>query len=203
MPDDSTVRASLAYRKGRPDIWAGRVPAKYTRLLPHITGPRVLELGSAEGVLSLLMSREHVADRITALEMRDDRHDEGERLRDRWANLGYDVSRVRMVWGNILDRLDLLAEADCLVAVRSIYYLREAAPVVLREAARSVARVVLCGNGGRQRQYRREPDSELGRFNRLSSVEGMRALLEDAGYGIETVLDEGDPIVVGRHPRFA
>lgn len=49
---------SLEYRKNRNAIWQANVPNKYTRLLDLIPGQRVLELGAAEGVLSLLLAKE-------------------------------------------------------------------------------------------------------------------------------------------------
>jgi hypothetical protein len=49
-------RLSLAFRKNEAAIRRGDVPDKYTRLLPFITGKRILEIGSAEGVLSLLLA---------------------------------------------------------------------------------------------------------------------------------------------------
>ena len=205
MPDDTAVPASLAYRKARPAIWAGLVPVKYTRLLEHIRGPRVLEIGAAEGVLSLLLSREQRVDQAVAVELRIDRHEEGLRLRQHWlAEHGFDVTRCLMVCADIRERLDLLEGVDTLVAVRAIYYLRDDAPKVLEAAAEAeVPRVVLCGNRGRQEVYRAQPTSELGRFNRYAAVDGMTALLEGAGYRIETIVDEGDPIVVGRDPDLA
>lgn len=204
MPHDAENTHSLAYRKDRAAIWDGRVPAKYTRLVPHVPPGTVLELGAAEGVLALLLARLAVVDRVVALELRAPRHEESRRLRDRWTALGYDVRRCDLVLGDIRARLDLLQGIDTLIAVRALYYLRDQAVPVLTEAARqSVGRVVLCGNRGRQARHRQTPHDELGRFNRLAATEGMRDALEQAGYSIDTVIDEGDPIVVGRHPHRA
>lgn len=197
MPDDALQKASLAYRKAQEAITRGDVPAKYTRLLPFIRGRHILEIGAAEGVLSLLLAREQDCESITALERRADRHDAGRLLRAHWFSLGFDVTRCRMIQGDIREHLHLLEGSDTLVAVRTIYYLRDDAPRVMAEAAKSVTRVVLCGNKGRQRQAREDPKSELGRFNFLASVEGMTWLLTRAGYLVTAVHDEGDPIVVG------
>ena len=49
------MTGSLAFRKNEAAIRRGEVPDKYTRLLPYITGERILEIGSAEGVLALLL----------------------------------------------------------------------------------------------------------------------------------------------------
>jgi hypothetical protein len=197
MPDDGTERRSLAYRQAQADIWEGKVPAKFHRLLPFIGGGRVLEIGAAEGVLALLLSRESRVDLVTALELRKERHQEGQRLQRAWAEQGFDVSRCLMLQGDIRDRLDLLQTVETLVAVRSIYYLREDARQVIAAAHRFVPRVVLCGNRNRAAQSRQHPRSELGRFNFLASIDGMTWLLKKAGYQIATVVAEGDPIVVG------
>jgi hypothetical protein len=197
MPDDGTQPGSLSYRKAQAEIWAGRVPSKYHRLLPFIGGGRVLEIGAAEGVLALLLSRESRVDFVTALELREARHLEAQRLQRAWAERGFDVSRCLMLQGDIRERLDLLQTAETLVAVRAIYYLREDARLVVTAARRFVPRVVLCGNRNRAAQYRQHPRSELGRFNFLASIDGMQWLLKKAGYQVATVVNEGDPIVVG------
>jgi hypothetical protein len=185
---------SLAYRKAKADIWAGKVPAKYTRLLPYITGSPVLEIGSAEGVLALLLTRRGA--KVTGLELREERHREALRLREHWRMSG--VPHCRFFVGDIRDHLHLLNNVQTLVAVRTIYYLRADAPGVLACAASTgVRRVVLCGNRNRAAQSEREPTTELGQFNRLASLDGMRELLTGAGYSIDTVVAKGDPIVVG------
>lgn len=182
---------SLAYRKARADIWAGRVPAKYTRLLPYITGSPVLEMGSAEGVLSLLIAKQ--GQKVTGLELREERHLEALRLRKHWG-----VKGATFFVGDIRDNLHLLTGIRTFVAVRAIYYLRNDAGAVLAHCATAgIGRVVLCGNGNRAEQWRTDPLTALGRFNRLASVDGMRDALQGAGYRIETVIAEGDPIVVG------
>ena len=197
MPDDGAQPGSLAYRRSQTEIWEGKVPFKYRRLLPFIGGGRVLEVGAAEGVLALTLSRDGRVDRVTALELREERHTEGQRLQRAWAERGFDVSRCLMIQGDIRERLDLLQTADTLVAIRSIYYLREDARAVIEAAHRFVPRVVLCGNRNRAAQYGQHPKSELGRFNFLASIDGMQWVLRTAGYSIATVVKEGDPIVVG------
>lgn len=199
MPEDAGQRQSLAYRKARDAIWKGVVPEKYTRLLSHINHPeRVLELGSAEGVLALLLSRLKRADLIIALELREERHNEAKLLAEHWRTLGHDTTRVQFEVGDIRRRLDLLDGVKLLVAVRSIYYLREDAVSVLWAAAvAKVKRVMLVGNSNRQAQHRQDPHSDLGKFNRLAATEGMSDLLKEAGYRVFHVEPKGDPIVVG------
>ena len=191
MGADAVQRSSLAYRKARSEIWQGRIPAKYTRLLPYIEGSPILEVGSAEGVLSLLLAQRGAE--VTGLELRPERHAEAMKLRKQWQ-----VWNCALRVGDIREHLELLKGVETLVAVRAIYYLRVDAPAVMAFAATAgVKRVVLCGNGNRAEQWKRFPDSDLGRFNHLASVEGMRSLLMGAGFKVQTVVEHGDPIVVG------
>lgn len=189
---------SLAYRKHQAAIVAGAVPSKYTRLLPHITGQRILEIGAAEGVLSLLLAERGAY--VTALEMRPERHTAALDLQQRWQLLGRQVERCTMVCGDIRDRLDLLDGLDTVVAVRALYYLRESVDAIFAAIGSRVPSVVLCGNGNRAAHYRagvRTPEDERGPFNVYATVDGMCQVLARAGYRIDTIVREGDPIVTG------
>lgn len=204
MPDDAKQPLSLAYRKDAAAIERGAVPTKYTRLLPYIEGRHILEIGAAEGVLSLLLAREEQCETVTGLELRDYRYQTGLQLQARWSALGFPVARCTLLRGDIRENLHLFRGHDTLVAVRAIYYLRDDAPRVMAAARDAgVARVVLCGNAGRQRHYRKDPASEQGRFDRLAAEEGMLSLLVGAGYAATVIREPGDPIVIGHHPRTA
>jgi hypothetical protein len=186
------VTGSLAYRKNEAAIRAGIVPEKYTRLLPYIAGDTILEIGSAEGVLALLMVRDGKI--VTALERNPERHASALVLRRAWG-----VPGGLFVQGDITDSLHLLEGVDTLVAVRMIYYLRDDLDALFSEVASKINNVVLCGNKNRAAQWRQGiPDKPGGPVNYYASAEGMRALLERHGYTITQEELEGDPIVVGR-----
>lgn len=196
MPRDDMVAASLAYRKNEASILRGDVPAKYTRLLPHIDGDRILEIGSAEGVLALLLARAGKA--VTAIEKRPGRHDAALELDRAWSRL-YRYVPPAFVNGSIGDRLDLLEGVDTLVAIRMIYYLRADLDRVFEAVSAMVPTVVLCGNRNRARAWREgEPNRNDRADNYYASPEGMTALLSRHGYAANVVEDEGDPVVVGR-----
>ena len=196
---------SLAYRYDKDTILGGDIPEKYTRLIDLVPGDRVLELGAAEGVLSLLLARTKAS--VIALEKKDHRHEEAQRLQATWHDQGMDVDRCEMVLGDLTEHLDLLEQVDTLLAVRSIYYLRDDLQRVFKEVGRHVRHVVLCGNQFRTRQYRRAKwswllgkpieTSNVAKYNFYASIKGMTQLLEGCGYTIETVVADGDPIVVG------
>jgi SAM-dependent methyltransferase len=193
-----SATGSFAYRKNEDAIWHGVAPEKYLRLLPYVTGQRVLEIGAAEGVLSLLMADSDPQRQVTGLERNAGRHDEARRLQTRWRALGKHVDGCTMVQGDIRSRLDLLEHVDTFVAIRTIYHLQDAIPEIFAAVGAQVPNVVLCGNPNRALWPRSSPSTaKLGRWNRYASVEGMTEVLVSAGYTIGTVVREGDPIVTG------
>lgn len=190
------MTGSLSYRKNTDAIWRGHAPEKYTRLLPYIKGERILEIGAAEGVLALLLAeRGH---KVIALELTQERHQEALRLKQQWLDLGRAVEDCAMLQGDIRDRLNLMDGVDTLVAVRTIYHLHGDALAVLKRAPE---RVVLCGNKNRAQRFmdgQNRLDDGVGEWNRYASINGMSELLDQAGFEVETIVAEGDPIVTGR-----
>jgi hypothetical protein len=196
------VTASLAYRKNEAAIKRGAIPEKYTRLLPYIPGDRVLEVGSAEGVLALCLGRADLGAKkeVTALERKAERHESAIALRSQWAQTYRFTALPVFHCGDIGDHLDLLDGIDTLVAVRMIYYLGDQLDPVFEQVARKVPNVVLCGNKNRAARWRAgEPDEPLGEMNKYAAEEGMVELLHRHGYRtLDGFLSEGDAIVVGR-----
>jgi hypothetical protein len=195
------VTGSLAYRNNEREILRGRIPKKYTRILPHIPGERILEIGSAEGVLALCLARADMGAKkeVIALERRQDRHESALALHSNWARVFKFQCHPAFVCGDIGDHLDLLDGIDTLVAVRMIYYLRERLDEVFAEVARKVPNIVLCGNRNRaDRHALGFPDKPDGPLNLYAGSKGMRELLMRHGYRIASEVTEGDEIVVGR-----
>lgn len=195
------AQKSLAYRNHEAKIWNGEVPEKYSRIIPFITGNTVLEIGSAEGVLALLLS--DAGRNVIAVEKNQGRWEEAKRLRDRWRELGRDVSGAGLFNCDVREMKEPFRDIHTVVAVRSIYYLREDAQPVLNEIGKNrVPQVVLCGNRNRAAWNEAErAKNALGKWNYYASVEGMTELLTRAGYEIDVTVTEGDPIVVGRYPH--
>jgi SAM-dependent methyltransferase len=191
------VTGSLAFRNNEAAIRRGDVPDKYLRLLPFITGKHVLEIGSAEGVLALLLAR--MGKQVTALEKSEERHESAANLYSDWLGREKKFVPPKFVNGCIGNRLDLLNGIDALVAVRMIYYLRsDLDRVFAAVAAAKVPTVVLCGNKNRAARWRAGVRDEIGGpFNFYASREGMSELLKRHGYRISAVVREGDEIVVG------
>lgn len=188
------MTGSLAYRKNETAILRGDVPEKYLRILPHVPSNKILEIGSAEGVLALLLAKQ--GREVVALERSLERHEAAQELRDAW---GMDVSGPRFICGDIRDNFDRLNDVDTLVAVRMIYYLRDDLDAVFGEVARKVPNVVLCGNRNRADRWRRgEIDPTSNADDKYASREGMKDLLTSHGYKIVNEVTEGDEIVVGK-----
>lgn len=182
---------SLAYRQNEAAILRGDVPLKYTRLLPYITGERVLEIGSAEGVLVCLLAKSGKT--VAALEKSRERHEQAVRLAAEWG------AEPALFNGAIGDRLDLLEGIDTLVCVRVIYYFGADLDRIFAAAAEKVPQVVLCGNKNRAAKWKAGLPNDHDRAdNFYASAEGMRDVLTRHGYEIVTEVLEGDPIVVGR-----
>jgi hypothetical protein len=189
--DDALVAGSLAYRKNEAAIIRGDVPEKYTRLLPFITGQNIVEIGSAEGVLALLLSK--AGKDVTAIERRQDRHQSALALKKAWGD-----KQARFFTGPADERLHHFVGKDTLVAVRMIYYLGDKLDTVFAEAAKHVPNVVLCGNANRARWWREGlPNRNDRADNYYASVDGMKDVLTRHGYRIVQEVLEGDPIVVG------
>jgi hypothetical protein len=190
------VTGSLAYRKNEDAIVRGNPPEKYRRIVPFVTGERVVEIGSAEGVLALLLAR--AGKFVTALEKSEERHNTAQRLYAEWLAREEGFRAPNFINGDIADNLWTLANKDTLVAVRVIYYLGGRLNTIFADVAKFIPTVVLCGNGNRARRWREgNPDEPLGDFNRYAAREGMTELLERHGYRITKVVSEGDEIVVG------
>ncbi len=175
---------------------AGDVPEKYTRILPYIPGAKILELGSAEGVLSLLLASKK--EQVFALEKKESRHRKSLELQSCWHKKNPAVNRCKMICGDIKDHLDLIAKVDTLVAVRSIYYLGGDIHYIFENIAKHVNNVVLCGNAKRAAQFKK---LEGPAKNYYATAQGMKALLEENGYYITTMVTDDDPIVVGTKTR--
>lgn len=192
MPDDALVSASLAYRKNEAAILQGNVPDKYTRLLPYIPGQKILEIGSAEGVLALLLAKQ--GKDVAALERKPERHEAAISLSRQWG-----IDSVRFFNGDIRDNMFLFNQTDTLVAVRMIYYLLDDLDRVFEEASKHVPNIVLCGNKNRAMWWREGlPNRNDRADNYYASAEGMRDVLSRHGYEVTDELLDGDPIIVGR-----
>lgn len=196
---DRSGRGSKEFRLNREKIERGGVPEKYYRILPFVPGDRVLEIGAAEGVLSLLLSEKK--QRVVALDHQQERCDDAIALRSKWSAAGFDVDRLEVECGDIRDRSDLLEGMDTLLAVRCIYYLREDIVPLFERFGEHFEHIVLVGNGYRTRRWfdgRGQPRPDKYAYDWYATLDGMWSLLERSGHEIVHAVPDGDPIVVSR-----
>lgn len=188
---------SLAFRKNESSIRVGDAPDKYKRLLPFIPRGKIFEVGSAEGVLALLLAKR--GDDVTALEKSAERHEIAQQLYSEWLAREEGFKAPTFVNGAIHESLEFLTGKDVFLAVRVIYYFGERLDDIFAEVASKIPCVVLCGNKNRAARWRDgKPDAPLGDMNRYAAHEGMVELLARHGYRIVQEVTEGDEIVVGR-----
>lgn len=195
------TQASLAYRKNEDAILRGDVPEKYTRLLPFIPGNKILEIGSAEGVLALLLANS--GKHVLGVEKSKERMNAARALQLKWVDEGVVGGHASWLTSfyccDIAEQPLFFQGKDTLVAVRMIYYLRDNLDKVFAEVAKHIPNVVLCGNRNRANRFRNGVEDEPGGpHNFYASREGMRNVLERHGYEIVAEVKEGDEIVVGK-----
>jgi len=224
MTEDNatTSRGSLEFRQNQEDIKSGKIPEKYSRMLPYVKGRRILEIGSAEGVFALLLSKEK--DKVYGLEQNLNRHKKALELQRSWESQGIDVSKCEMIHDNIFERLDLLEKVDTVFSSRCIYYFKENIYTCFNEIGKKIKNVTLCGNHKRAKRFEtckgrflaghllilmqklglnrilgRNLDMNLGFYEYFASKRGMENLLIRNGYEITDINDDAskDVIIVG------
>lgn len=196
-PAESFSRLSLFYRENREAIERGTIPERYERVASQVTGSRVLEMGSAEGTLSLLLAAQ--GRRVVGVEPNPDR-----------ASLAVQRSAaaqpleggLSFVWGDIRNHLPLLQGVETFVGMRCIYYLREDIEGVFDAVAEHVQEVVLTGNAEREARFATGERVGLGEYERYATLEGMVGLLVARGYRVafseDGIPNERDPMIVAR-----
>jgi len=188
---------SLDFRRNAASIFRGELPKKYLELVNLIPGERVVEVGAGEGVLSLAVSATKTA--VRAIDYTPLRHEKGKEIQAAWRALGKDVDKCELVLGDVFDHPELLDGFDTLVACRVIYYFRERTDLFMELVSERLNNIVLVGNGRRAKRHARGHISkDLGAYARLSTVDGMREILEKWGYEVVTEIRDNDPVVIGK-----
>jgi hypothetical protein len=193
-------KPSLAFRNSVDKIYQGRVPKKYTRLVPCIQGNTVLEVGAAEGVLSLLLAQGK--GRVIGIERNMARFQEALKLQQAWKNQGKKVDNCYFHNVDIANNLDLLDGIDTFAAFRTIYYFKENMDKIFSEISKKCRFLVLGGNKNRAIEYKK--GTYLGNVaenNYFASIAGMKEIATRYGYTVETEISENsgeDPLVVGK-----
>jgi hypothetical protein len=194
------MTASLEFRKNVDDIYKGDIPKKYTRLVPYIHGNTILEVGAAEGVLSLLLAR--TKGRVIGIERSEERYLSALELQKTWKGLGYQVDNCQFYNIDIANSLDLLDGIDTFVAIRTMYYFGDTLDTIFTNVSQQCRFIILGGNKNRARQYTKGNYlGNIGKNNRYASLGGMETVARKYGYNIEFSISETtgiDPILVGK-----
>jgi hypothetical protein len=190
-----TKSQSLEYDAHRDRHWNGEIVETYQRLLPIIPGRSVVEIGAAEGIMSLSIALNK--DRVRSIEITPVRHQRAVELRDRWLELGKPVSNCEMMMADVFADPTVIHGFDTLYASRVIYYFGERLEGFMQNVARSNRFVVFVGNESRQRAYRKGRNKEVGEYAKYTSLEGLIELVSRHGYNVVNTINTGDPVVVG------
>jgi hypothetical protein len=180
-----------AERRSRPGLRGWRMRRRYRFVLRRAgipAGARVVDVGGAHGVFGAMLLRAGAAD-VTVVEPKLSHYEDGVRLhRD---------PRLHLVHGDILERLDLLATADCLTALHCLHQL---GPEVHRLfeaiAASPIQRVVLQGSMSHSSWLEDVHLRELW-GPALGLPEGMSGLLQAHGFRVRLHPHRRYPVAVG------
>lgn len=195
----SSPRASLEFRHHEGLLAQGRVTPKFSRILPFVPGTTVVEMGAAEGVLSLLLAEKKK--KVWAVERSKERHERAKSLQVEWLREGFPVEACEMIHGDVFDHADLLHSADTFLAVRALYYLGQEIEDAVATLWKSVDNVVLVGNRSRSERHfatrsSTSPWEGQGANNYYATLDGMWQLVTRQGFDVRYAVPDGDPIIV-------
>ena len=195
------------YQDNKEEIRKGNVPERYTRIANVVPGEKILEIGSADGTQTLTLSQKKGS--VVGVELMPMQYQEALELQQYWKDNGLQVENARFVNENIAEKLDLLNGYDTILMSRVLYHMREAVEPLFDSIAKSdVENVVLVGCPLREARWQEGGASgdSLGKYAYYASSDGMKEILEQAGFDIvhaEPSGDNVDPLVVGTRKKAA
>ena len=127
--------------------------AKFERLIPILPGNSVVEIGAAEGILSLTLSP--YKEKVLAIDIAPIRHQRGLKLKERWLELGKPVQNCEMILADIFSKPEVLQGFDTLVASRVIYYFGDRLDEFMEHVRMNVRFVCFVGNETRAKLYKK------------------------------------------------
>lgn len=189
---------SIAFREYEQMLGSGKFPERYEKLLPYIKGESVLEIGAAEGIVSLSLARQK--SRVVSVDITPIRHEGAKKLQDMWLKAGQDyAAKCEFVCGDIFERFDLLEGIDTVVASRVIYYFQDRLEDLMAAIARNATHVVLVGNADRAEAWESRGDGmKIGKYAYYATTAGMTELLQRHGYTVTDSVVIEDPVVVAQ-----
>jgi len=216
------TRLSIAFRTASQNIVNGDIPKKYKKILKHIEGDSILEVGSAEGVLSLLAADKKPNRHVLGLERHTIRYQTSLRLKEAWRKLGKHVSNCEFLHDDLINNLHLLKGRDTFMGIRVIYYFLHDIDKIFSEVSKHCKRIILGGNysrsDGRQSSIKgvstvkvlgTNPNLSYAPYNVIernpnyyASAKGMEEIGKKYGYETELLIPENipahsDPLYIG------
>ena len=195
-------RHQVEFRKNKQQIALGNVPARYERTAELVPGKRVLDIGSADGTLALVLAQSK--EKVIGAELMRYRHKTAQEMQRTWAKRGAKTDNVRFVNRGAKRVRPFLREVDTVVLSRALYHLRDDAFWLFAQIERipTITHVALFGNRDKEREWfdTKGEQPGLGKYLALVAQEGMEDILKKHGFDIETSIastETEDPIVIG------
>ena len=194
-------RHQVEFRKNEQAIRQGQIPNRLDEFAKLIPGESFVEVGSADGTLSLHLGRN--GKKVFGVELTEYRHQKALELKEAWLNRGEDVSQVNFICGDSRQAGPYLDQVETLVLSRTLYHLRADAEPLIARAKQSDAlkNIAILGNRVKERVYL-EGGNIRGlekKYLALASLQGMSDLLTQNGFVIELGIestDETDAVVI-------
>ncbi len=190
-----------SFRDNKSDIFNGILPERYEELSRLIPGRRILDVGSADGTLSLHLSGDR--DFVYGLEPSTPRYKTALKLQEVWRRSSDLYGNCQFLNFGVMDRPEILADVDTVIFIRVLYHLGPGAAEVMKliGVAANIRRVVLCGNRVKEERLERgEELAALGPHAMLATEAGMVQFLNDHDFEVEAIHrleTTGDCLLVG------
>jgi hypothetical protein len=199
-------RHQIEYRKNKSEIARGVVPARYVRTAEKVPGQKILDIGSADGTLALVLAQSKQL--VIGSELMRYRHRAALQTKNAWSQRGVPTDNVRFVNRSVKRIRPFLKEVDTVVISRALYHFREDAFWLFRQIEKSpnIHHVALFGNREKEREWltTRGTNPGLGKYLALATQNGMEDILTRHGFTIEASIPSTrteDPVVIGVRKR--
>lgn len=191
-----TSAQSIEFDANKDVHWQGQTVPKFDRLVSIMPGNSLVEIGAAEGILSLTMAPHK--ERVRAIDITPNRHQKALELKARWIELGKPVENCEMVLGDALKHPELIAGFDTLMASRVIYYFGTYLEEFMDNVRKNVDNICLIGNPVRTAQLAKGNTGKLGEYAKYATVPGMIELVERHGFKVFHVDETLDPLILAK-----
>lgn len=195
-------RHQIEFRKNRESIARGDIPARYQRTAELVPGSRVIDIGSADGTLALVLAQ--IKDFVIGAELMLYRHKTAQEMKATWAARGAKTDNLRFINRGARRLGKALDQVDTVVMSRTLYHLRDDAEWLFDQiqAKSNIKNVALFGNRDKEQEWfdTKGEKPGLGKHLALAGQEGMEDILTRHGFTVTVSIpstDSEDPVVIG------